>query len=161
MYFFGKLAWVAALFVFIATWQALGEVFALILAVGAWLIVWQVSKSIVNADQERTARKKIEKQIDNSLVEYYGAEVARSSQPESKQLTESKASERLIDTSDVPSYRPGADKQANLPYWSYQLTPNRREWLGEKIADGLEQGEDRLELEQRLKLQVVELGWIE
>ena len=136
MYFFGKLSWVAAIVVFIATWQAVGEVVAIGLAAGAWFLVWSVSKSIVQADRERTERKKFEKQIAKDIKKY------------EKEIA-------------APTYQPDpVPRTGGLPEWSSQLTANRREWLKEKIAEGVAQGKDRSEIERQLMLQLVERGWI-
>lgn len=133
VYFFGKLSWVAAIIVFIATWQAIGEVIAIGLAAGAWFLVWSVSKSIIQADRGRTERKKFEKQVAKDIRKY------------EKEFA-------------APIYRPNTVPQTGgLPEWSIQLTPNRQEWLEDKIAEG----KDRSEVERRLKLQMVEWGWIE
>ena len=162
MYFFGKIGFVAGFIVFFATFQAVGEVVALGLAVGAWFVVTTIGRSIINADQERTARKKFEKQIDKATEKYKTEIPAPTSRPDpAPKTSESKATARLVAASDTPSYWPGSDKQANLPYWSNQLTPNRLEWARNKLAEGLEQGEDRPEVEQRLMFQLLEMGWIE
>ena len=162
MYFFGKLSWIVAFFVFLATWQTFGEVVAIGLAAGAWFVVWSVSRTIVDKDRERTGRKKFEKQIEKAIEDYTPQIPSPTPRPDPvPQTNQSKSTERLIAASGTPAHLSGADKQANLPEWSNQLTPNRLEWARNKLAEGLEQGEDRAELEQRLMFQLLEMGWIE
>lgn len=137
MYFFGKLSWIAAFIVFGVALQYVSEVVAIGLAIVAWFLVWSVSNSIIQADRDRTARKKFEKQVAKDIKKY------------EKEIA-------------APVYRPNPVPQTGgLPEWSSQLTPNRQEWLEEKIAEGLAEGKDRSEVERRLKFQVVEWGWIE
>ena len=162
MYFFGKLSWIAAFIVFGVALQYVSEVVAIGLAVVAWFLVWSVSKSIVQADRDRTARKKFEKQVAKAAEKYQTEIPGPTPLPDPvPQTSESKATARLIAASGTPAHWPGADKQAILPYWSNQLTPNRLEWARDKLAEGLEQGEDRSEVEQRLMFQLLEMGWIE
>lgn len=135
MYFFGGIAFFAALIVYGATFESLGEPIAIVLGIATWIGIVAVARKIVGADRARTQRKKMEKQVAKAAMQ-------REQEPA------------------AVSHNAAVEQADDLPDWASQLTPNRLEWLKVKLADGDAQGMPRSQVERALMIYAVEKGWI-